>query len=167
MFKETNEAGRGILKLVSVVGGVSIAIGALSVLYGLGEMRGFGSIFVGSGIATAVAGMIQIAVAQIGVAVFDQRDISLEMLRMMKGEATQGQEPVKEEASAEYVAPQAITRQIAEGVRVYKGVEIHKIGNRWFIGAQEFMTLGKAKQFIDKEPSAAKAAGANSVQLGE
>ncbi|WP_020042359.1 hypothetical protein [Salipiger mucosus] len=117
MYKKSNSKGRAILAFVQVLGFVAAGCGLLLFFFGLGTTESPGALGVLGvlwGISVTVAGLVQVGIAKVGVAVFDQKDISLEMLRLMRaqvGEDHTGPAPEPPvQGTSQAGAKKAITR---------------------------------------------------------
>ena len=110
-----------------------------------------------TGIAVAIGGMVQVAISQIGTALFDQKDISLEMLKTLKRQAGETLDEMSPsagtmESTAAAERGPSTASHMDPNVRIYRGVEImfsHE-DKYWHTLGERYSTLGKAKKKIDQ-----------------
>ncbi len=178
MPESTYATARSILSFVIILGWISVGLGVLLTFFavvammdlsGRGLPAGVAALIPGLGLA--IAGLVQVALGAIGQAVFDQADLQREILRHMRLlTAASGIDAAAFDTDAEAVSsPASNPRTVgslepdregavgglsdamgfdSNGRRVFKGVTIQRVGNRFRVGDRDFATLGQAKRHI-------------------
>lgn len=144
---------RNVLGFVGIVGWFAFAAGLIVLMMGISDGSQTGALGVGAGLAVAMAGLIQVVMAQVSVAILDMADNSRETLALQRAIAksagisqtappTDGSvAPMLEQAAGQ--GPEA-----QENVTIYMGEEIEKRDMRYYWMGKKFLTLGKAKAAI-------------------
>lgn len=160
-------AARNVMGFIGIVGWVAFAVGLIVLVMGISNEAQTAAFGVGAGIAVAIGGLIQVAMAQVSVAILDMADNSREALILQRAIAknegvSQAVAPTPGSAASandqaagrppeeRKTVPQA-ARQPLEGresFETYMGEEIDYKDNRHHWNGQKFLTLGKAKAAI-------------------
>ena len=150
---------RNILGFVGIVGWFAFAAGLVILVIGISDGSQTGSIGVGAGLAVAMAGLIQVVLSQVSVAILDMADNSRETLalqRAMAGSAEISQTASLPDGSAAPVLEPSAGQEpeAQENVAIYMGEEIEKRDMRYYWMGKKFLTLGKAKAAIKSAKNA-------------
>ena len=132
-------------------------------LVGIGILVAFVSLnqaayFLVPSISSALSGLFLVVVCQVAFAILDQADnssASLQVLKMIAEKQGVDLSSLKYTTTSSgspkpSTASNAETREDGAIVRQYKGREIVKIENRYFVDETKFSTLGKAQRAISE-----------------
>lgn len=152
-MRQKYASARNIMDFVGIVGWVAFAAGLIVLVMGISKASQTGAIGVGAGISIAIGGLIQVAMAQVSVAILDMADNSREALALQRAIAenagiSQAVAPTPALVTAVNDKAAGQTPGKRENVTIYMGEEIEKEGNRYHWKGQKFLTLGKAKAAI-------------------
>lgn len=161
MITQKYQTARSILTVCVFVGWAFVGIGGFLALTSLDE----GSVFLVSGIASALSGLFLVVVCQVAFAILDQSEsshASLQVLKMIAekqgvdisglAEAPAPPQNVVAATSSEEpsIVANVVMREDGAMVREYKGREIVKIDKIYHVGETQFSTLGKAQRAISE-----------------
>ena len=144
---------RTVMWFVGFMGWVAFAAGLIVLAMGAVNESDTAALGVGIGIAIAVAGLIEVAMAQVSVAILDMADNSREALAMQHAIARNDILPQTTASThgTTTPAPNSTIDQPSEeqkSVTIYMDQEIEKKDSRYYWKGQKFLTLGKAKAAI-------------------
>lgn len=167
MYRETYSTARGVLGFLVGMGWIVAGVGAILLLVGLSSATGrpydtgtAATLFaLMPGAALIIAGLTQVALAQVGFAVLDQADISRATLTVIQklaeraGIETNDVSGTAKPATAATARPDTgPTDELGfneAGERIYRGTAIRRADGRFHVGERSFSTLGQAKRHID------------------
>ncbi|WP_157727643.1 hypothetical protein [Stappia sp. ES.058] len=167
------KTGRAVTSLLESIGWLIVSLGVIVALAGFvsGGLMGMTSRNFGGGSVSIIfriiasvpgilvvgSGLMSIMLAQHTKATIDTSEMTRELLDIARGEPSrlpassteirdpfEGYEPLNSRSGND------TSDFDSNGYRVYRGMTIQKVENRYYVGQDSFSTLGKAKKFINE-----------------
>ena len=145
------ESARAVLSFMGIIGWIVAAAGVFAAIAALSELGALSAAVIGA--SGVIAGLVQVALSQIGLAVISTAETSAAMLEELRGSsaARVAREPsTPADVDVPAAAPRATSKSANRSlVRVYRDVAIERTGNGIEADGRVFEDVKSAEAYIE------------------